>query len=265
MLLRTLCLLFLALFQLTDIKAQDISRAEPSTEFKKQLRYHQRSLRLDPSHGPTYRARGILYYDAGDYQIALADFNRALAYKDSSHLTFFHKGLTLIKLGRPEDAKLAFEKAYQENPFHPQTLGYVGFYQLQVGDTKAAIANFNQALAIDSSLLMIRLNRGTAYYKLGKLEKAIEDMEQVIAVEPFHPVCLSNLGLALCQVNRLEEGLAYLDQALSMAPNLAEAWYNRGLARYARGELQDAMDDFRKAKSLKPELVIRLNGEVWEP
>lgn len=265
MLLRTLCLLFLALFQLTNINAQDISRAEPSTEFKKQIRYHERSLRLDPTHGPTYRARGILYYDAGEYQTALSDFNRALAYKDSSHLTLFHKGLTLIKLEREEDALLAFKKANQQNPFHPQTLGYIGFYQLQAGNTKAAIVSFDQALAVDSTLLMVRLNRGTAYYKLGKLEKAITDMEQVIKAEPFHPVCLSNLGLALCQVNRIEEGLAYLDQALSMAPNLAEAWYNRGLARYARGELQDAMDDFRKAKSLKSELVIRLNGEVWEP
>ncbi|MEL6589452.1 MAG: tetratricopeptide repeat protein [Bacteroidota bacterium] len=255
----------LLLLTFMSVQAQSVSRAELPQDVKKSLKYHERSLRLDPYHGPTYRARGVLYYEIGEYESALKDLNKALAYKDSSYLTLYNKGLTLLKLNRAAEARKSFELAVRKNPNHPQTLGYVGYYQLQSGKTEAAVETFSRAIAIDSTLTMIRLNRATAYYQMGQLEASIADMRLVLAAEPFHPVCLSNLGLALCEAKQCEEGIQYLDQALSVAPNMAEAWYNRGLARYTRGELQDAMADFRQAKSLNPNLVIRLNGEVWEP
>ena len=265
MLFRILFFLLLASSLYACKPYEGISRTGMDPERQKELVYHNRSLRLDPTHGPTYRERGIIYYEEGAFNMALSDFNKALIYKDSSYLTLYYRALVLLEMDRAEDARFSIERAYAYNPDYAPVLAYMGYFQLRDGKPEIAIQFLDKALAEQDSLMVGHLNRGTALYQLGRLEPAIEDFKWVTDRDPFNAIALSNLGLALCEAKRCDEGLPHLDQAISISPNLAEAWYNRGLIRYSLGDLSGAMEDFRKAKSLEPDLIIRIKGEIWEP
>lgn len=254
-------LLLVTLFGFCYSQAQD----SPSPDLEKALRYYNRSLRLDPQHGPTYRERGQVYLSMGNTTFAREDFNTALRLKDSSHQTLYLRACLLEQLDREDEAHRDYSLALKRNPYHPPTLNAVAYYQMKAGSYEQALALLNRALSQDSSLLIAHLNRGSAYYQLGQATQAALDFRYVLSQVPEHPVALSNLGLALCAQGQVQEGMMHLDRALELDQSLAEAWYNRGLARFTQGLTRDGEADFQQAKALKPQLEIRVRGEIWEP
>ena len=92
-----------------------------------------------------------------------------------------------------------------------------GNQQHEVGDFEAAIASYDQALALRADLYEVWFNRGNA---------------------------LSNLG-------RYEEAIASYDKVLEIRPDVQEAWHNRGNALSSLGRLDEANASFEKAKEIQ--------------
>ncbi len=86
------------------------------------------------------------------------------------------------------------------------------------GDADAAIAAFDQAIAIRPKLAIAYLNRGLAYQRQGDLDRAIDD----------------------------------LDRAVRYAPGAARGYYNRSLVLRQRGDLRRADADEARALDLDP-------------
>jgi protein O-mannosyl-transferase len=72
-----------------------------------------------------------------------------------------------------------------------------GMVFFNAGNFDLAIADFNQAIAVDPEYAKAYYNRGSAYDKMGALDKAIADYRKTISLDPFY-----------------YEAYYYLDQAL---------------------------------------------------
>lgn len=256
--LSTCLLLLLIAFCLGSLQAQD-------QDLRKSLKYFNRSLRLDPQHGPSYAARGMVYLAMGNDLFALKDFNAALQNNDSTHQNLYQRAVLLEKMGREQEAVRDFELALLRNPHHAPTLNSVAYYRLQAEEVVVALTLLDRAIEQDSNLIASFLNRGAAHYQLGQPIPAAADFRHVLTLVPEHPIALSNLGLALCAMGQTREGMLHLDRAVEIDQSLAEAWYNRGLARFTQGQVRAGESDFKQAKELNPELEIRVRGEIWEP
>lgn len=124
-------------FAVAEWKLGDTAKAVELLE-----RLHQKS----PS-GHTYGALGYMYVELGDAQKAL-DFNlAALAYDDEDAVTLDNLAQTYYRLlGDKEKALEYFTKAHDIKPSQIDTLWFLSRYDLDAGDTAAAIEKLETAL-----------------------------------------------------------------------------------------------------------------------
>ncbi len=110
------------------------------------------ALRLTPNR-PLYNMRGSAYYDKGEYDIVIADFNDALRIGPPNG-TIFHNG---------------------GNAFRSK------------GDLVHAIADYDEAIRLMPKNAYSYQNRGSAKQALGDLDGALADINDAIRFDPADP------------------------------------------------------------------------------
>jgi len=122
----------------------------------------------------------------------------------------------------------------------------------KAGDLDAAIADYNQAIALNPNFANAYYNRGNAYYAKGELDGAVADFTQVITLTPKDDRAYNNRGLAYYAKGEPDRAIAEFTQAIALNPNFANAYNNRGNAYDAKGEMDRAIADFTQAIALNP-------------
>ena len=89
-----------------------------------------------------------------------------------------------------------------------------------------ALANFDQAIAIDPEYAEAWNQRATLYYFIGNLEASIHDAEQTLVLEPRHFGALSGMGLIHIRAGRLKEAITWFERTLVVNPHARNARTN---------------------------------------
>ena len=159
----------------------------------------------------------------------------------------------------PATAESASEARYPQDPApRPATAEeYLqrGSARAQQGDAAGALADFDQAIALDPRLAQAYSNRGFARVSLDQHQAAIADCDRAIALDPRLASAYSNRGRARWQLGQHQAALADYDQAIALDP-YTEAYVNRGNARALLGQHQAAIADFDHALALDPRLPL---------
>jgi len=96
--------------------------------------------------GLTYQTLGFLYVEMGDAEQALAYNTEALDYDDEDSVCLDNMAQTYYRvLGDKEQAKPYFDKAHRIKPGQIDTLWFLSRYDLEKGDTQAAIDKLETA------------------------------------------------------------------------------------------------------------------------
>jgi tetratricopeptide (TPR) repeat protein len=124
------------------------------------------------------------------------------------------------------------------------------------GSGDAAIAACTQAINSGrwrgSDLAWAYTNRGNRYREKGDNDRAIADLNQAIALDPKVAKAYNNRGLAYAAKGDNDRAIADLNQAIALDPKYAIAYYNRGFAWEKKNDLQKALADFKKFTELDP-------------
>jgi tetratricopeptide (TPR) repeat protein len=100
---------------------------------------------------------------------------------------------------------------------------------------QSAIADCNQAPKLTPDNVEAHLNRGLAYYRLGKYRQAIADSNQVIGLKPDDFRAYYNRGIAQAMLGNHQQAISDYNLALITIPQtstlrLADIYNDRGLA-----------------------------------
>ena len=106
----------------------------------------------------------------------------------------------------------------------------------EAGRIPEAIAEYDEAIRLNSRDANAYNNRGNAYYGLGRHERAIEDYDEAISLDPQSADAYYNRGVARYDLGRYELAVKDYDEAIRLNPQDTDAYNNRGLA-YAGLEL----------------------------
>lgn len=122
------------------------------------------------------------------------------------------------------------------------------------GRLEDAIAQYRQALAINSELADAHGNLGAIFAGLGRQRKAIGQYREALRIDPDHNQANNNLGVALLdQPGRLDEAIEHLKRAIAADPQQATAHESLGMALDRKGEIAQAEKHFREAVRLNPD------------
>jgi tetratricopeptide (TPR) repeat protein len=96
--------------------------------------------------GLTYQTLGFLYVEMNDAEQAMAYNTEALDYDDEDSVCLDNMAQTYYRvLGDKEQAKPYFDKAHRIKPGQIDTLWFLSRYDLEKGDTQAAIEKLETA------------------------------------------------------------------------------------------------------------------------
>jgi len=87
--------------------------------------------------------------DAGDYQEAIKDYNKAIELNPKDAEAYYNRGLAKVKLGDYRGAIEDFNKAIEINPKIAEAYNNRGVAKGDLGDYRGEIEDYNKAIEIN--------------------------------------------------------------------------------------------------------------------
>ena len=142
------------------------------------------------------------YENRGDHDIALQHLDRAIELNPSVAFPHTRKGLLLQKLGRYDEALLAFGNALGTSADDPHIFFYAGDVEALLRRWDRAIYRFNQSITVDPSFTLGHLNLGLALARENRFVEARAALERAKALGTHD----GDVVRALSYLARLEKG-----------------------------------------------------------
>ena len=198
---------------------------------------------------------GIAFFNGGQYEEAVAEFEKAIESISSKKDPYYnlglfyaaearaHLGLAHFKKGELEKAEQEFRKALSESPNYPDLHYYLGVIYEKSNRHREAIKELEEALAINTHYSEARCYLAVCLHAVGEEEAAKSQLRDVKLAGYDLP-----LSLSLQNNNHIpEEVIAELKQIPKKKSecvvhvDTAVSCYNRGLRKEALAELEKAV------------------------
>ncbi len=123
-----------------------------------------------------FNAQGIIYSQKGEYNLAIAEFNKALEIDPRSAETFNNRGIAFSQKGEYDLAVSDFIRALEIKPLMANTYHNRGITYVKKGEYALALYDFDRALELDPNGTPAYINRGGLHAQLAcsDWEKACE-------------------------------------------------------------------------------------------
>jgi tetratricopeptide (TPR) repeat protein len=188
-------------------------------------------------------------YGAAHYALAMAYRKRGKSEEAQQHLRAYELKKNIVP---PVEDPLrdALRKLDQGAASHLER----GVALEQVGRLQDAIAETEEALRLDPTLVQAHVNLIILYGRVGDREKAKEHYQAAVKLNPNQfPDAYYNYGVLLIQEGKLDEAEKAFRQALEVRPSYADAHNNLGNLLERQGKFPEAIAEYKKAIESQPD------------
>jgi tetratricopeptide (TPR) repeat protein len=126
--------------------------------------------------------RGDMYANQGQYDLAIAEYNRAVELNPGYAEAFNNRGGMYANKRQYDLAFADFNRALELNPSYAEAFNNRGFAYASQGQYEQAIADVNRALELNPSYGMAYNNRGAYLLMLGDTSKVCSDAKRGCAL-----------------------------------------------------------------------------------
>lgn len=159
---------------------------------------------------------GLLYYNSGNYDEAVAEFKKILKMKPDHDVAHFNLGCVYQKMKNHKAALREFQAVLDQMP-----------------DDEESMKKIETVAKAWSS-----------------------ELEMELKLKPADPDLLSDLGLCELHLKEMEKAYEHITGALRVKPSHDEAHYHLSLYYMKNGEHKQAYDPAKKAAQLKPKNAL---------
>jgi tetratricopeptide (TPR) repeat protein len=193
----------------------------------------------------------------------------------------YNIGVALLRLDRPEEAVMYFEKTLVLEKEHELARADLEMTKKALKvfsrentekdlEEMGGIANtardaqfFELALRLGNAMLKVDTKKagslndlGLTYQKQEKYDKAIEFYKSALEVERDMFEALSNKAICMLITNRQDESYALYSRCVQLRPDFLQGWYHLGLISLDRMKYGQAADFFDRAIALNDEYYL---------
>ncbi len=158
--------------------------------------------------------------------------------------------------------KDVFEQVVANRPEVTNTSNAVWFFNQGVllqkqGAIEEAIANYRDAIRIQSNYVAAMCNLGELLVTVGRPDESARVMERAVALNPNEPGVHNNLAGALQQLGRFEDAIKHYKLELAQnGPDQASVHRNLGLSLQSLGRLSEAGQHYELAIQIEPDNAV---------
>lgn len=143
----------------------------------------------------------------------------------------------------------------QEDPLHPDGLHLLGLSLQELGESDAALAEIEKAIAVRPSVAMFQNSAGAVSVARGDLSKGIEYYRRALELDPESSSACNNLGIALQKLGYFDQALIAYSHALEIEPEMISAIVNLGNVLSDLGREAEAIEQYGRALALAPSMA----------
>jgi tetratricopeptide (TPR) repeat protein len=221
-------------------------------DLERALANYERAMELDPWYDPPIFGRGNLRYDRGDLAGAIEDYERVIELGSTEIDVYLSLARVHRDRGSLAEALSVLDQAIELKPDNASAYHNRGIVRRQQGDLEGAIADCSRAIALEPEQAPYYLELGIVRYYQGDLDGALAEFEQAIALDPAYSDPLMWRAIVRRDKGDLAAAIADLDRAIEFGPENASAYHNRGIVRRYQGDLEGAIADLDRAIALEP-------------
>jgi tetratricopeptide (TPR) repeat protein len=190
------------------------------------IAYMTKAIEILPTYAEAYAGRGHGYMDEKKYDLALADFNKAISLKPS-----------LGSVLRPNFVVIYIERAsdFMTN-----------------GQYQAGIDDLTKVLQLDPNNARALGDLGDAYNVTKQYDKAVAITTRDITINPDYAFAHTNRGIAYLNTGKYALALADLNKAIQLGDGTYISYFIRGEIYQNESNNAAALSDYRKSLTLAP-------------
>lgn len=179
-------------------------------------------------------------YMAGNYKLALKDYNRIISEEKGNPDYYFERGRCYQTMGDSKKALADFNKALElDNNFQDALVSRSQVFA-KAGDFVKAISDYATLINIDGANADYHLRRGLLLSQVNDFDAAIRDFNEALKINPKDVQSLCGRSEAYRRKGQFNQALADADEAIKMAPGFSAGQYQKGLAHLDKGEEEAA-------------------------
>jgi protein O-mannosyl-transferase len=215
------------------------------------LEDYNKAIADDSVYMHAYNNRGIARATLKDFAGAMEDYNAAIKLKSDYYEAFYCRGNLYLDLHDTVNAMKDYSAALKINPYHTGTLNNRGLLKRALKDYNGAMEDFNLSIKANPSNAEAYVNRALLKADMGDNTGAEQDNEKALELNPSYGYGHMQRGNARLFKKDYQGALSEYNLAIRFDPKNAEAYYQRGLVKINLNQPAGAIDDFSKAIALK--------------
>jgi len=225
-------------------------------------------LKSAPENGEIHYAAGIAYYNLGEYDAALDQFQLVQPEAKFYPNAAIHMAIVYYKKKDIDKGIEILKRAYEIIPeaSKPDIIPYLVSLYKEKGLTEEAISVISDGLAIDPENTELLFELGVIYDKQGNSDSAVDQMKKVIHLNPDHADALNYLGYTYADKGiNLEEAEQLIKKALVLDPNNGYIIDSLGWLYYRKKMYAEAVSYLERAVELVPDdpVILEHLGDIY--
>ena len=179
----------------------------------------------EPQNALHFRDRGRYHFAKGNNDLAIADFDRAVALDSLNPVLRFERGELFYNLLRFDQALADYSRCAEIDNNSTDCLLKLGEMNIHLRNYPIAVEHINNALRVNEQLPFAYYMKGRIYKETGDTVLAASSYQTAIEVDPDYYDAYVEIGL-LYSAAKSDLAIEYFSTALEVRPNSVEAMYN---------------------------------------
>ena len=185
-----------------------------------------KALELDQKMQVAQRNLEIAYFNTGYYDTRVPELKERLRVRPEDRDARWELGRTFALLGRQDEAAEEFRSLLQYNPSDVGALLQLALAEKQSGDIATAQQYLERAIALDPDSPLLHVTLGEVLYHRGMNDEALHALEFAVYLNPENHDALYLMGFVLGDMGRQDEAQQVTRRAIKLNPTLSRAHAN---------------------------------------